>query len=138
MTPLISKMVRRVIARTSNANRSHRNRRPRLNVQNLEDRAVPAIFTVTNTDDTGVGSLHQAIDDANSAGTDDEIVFDTAGIFGSPQTIALASALPQLADNGSLTITGTGSSNLTIDAGGNFRVFDSFNSNPKSDLVLVP
>src|SRR5438876_433950 len=41
--------------------------RPRLEL--LEDRTTPAVFTVTNTDDDGGGSLRQAITDANNNAT---------------------------------------------------------------------
>ena len=42
----------------------------------------------------------------------DEIAFDTAGVFASPQTISLLTALPTITE--SVTITGTGATNLTI------------------------
>ena len=35
---------------------------PRLAVEPLEDRCVPATFTVLNTSDAGTGSLRDAID----------------------------------------------------------------------------
>src|SRR5439155_8764810 len=38
----------------------------RLRLEPLEGRDVPATFTVTNTDDSGGGSLRQAITDANN------------------------------------------------------------------------
>jgi len=50
-----------------------------------------AIFTVTNTNDSGPGSLRQAIEDSNAAGGDNTIEFDAA-LLG--QTITLLSALP--------------------------------------------
>src|SRR5437588_808031 len=40
--------------------------RPR--VEALEDRALPSTFTVTNTNDSGTGSLRQAIADSSGAG----------------------------------------------------------------------
>ena len=49
------------------------------------------IFTVTNTNDSGPGSLRQAIEDSNAAGGDNTIEFD-AGLLG--QTITLLTALP--------------------------------------------
>lgn len=55
--------------------------------------------TVTNTDDSGAGSLRQAIADAASG---DTIVFDAA-VFSVPQTITLAS---ELAVDKNLTIDG--------------------------------
>ncbi len=101
-------------------------RRIRLRVQDLEERATPANFTVTNTlDDGSVGSFRWAITQANAAGND-SIDFDTAGVFSTPQTIDLLSALPQI-NNGDLTINGTGATKLTIErsssAGTNFGIF---------------
>ncbi len=63
-------------------------------------------FIVTTTDDSGPGSLRQAILDANSAEGAGSIVFTTSG------TIMLASALPIIATN--VTIAGPGTNVLTI------------------------
>ena len=59
-----------------------------------------AIFAVTNTNDSGPGSLRQAIEDSNVAGGDNTIEFD-ASLIG--QTITLLTALPV---NTSATIDG--------------------------------
>lgn len=70
-----------------------------------------AVLTVSNLDDTGPGSLRDAIDQANlSVGTPDDIVFQ-AGLSG---TINIGSQLPSISDD--LTITGE--NRITIDAGG--------------------
>ncbi|MCC7495629.1 MAG: Ig-like domain-containing protein [Fimbriimonadaceae bacterium] len=61
-----------------------------------------ADFTVTNTSDSGAGSLRQAVNDANSTGTTDRVVFNLAGP--APYTIKLLSAIG-LGDD--LTIDGT-------------------------------
>jgi hypothetical protein len=53
-----------------------------------------ATFTVTNTNDSGAGSLRQAILDANATVPPDDIVFAIPG--GGVHTIALASALPAI------------------------------------------
>ena len=53
-------------------------------------------FTVTNTNDSGAGSLRQAILDANALGGLDTINFSIVG--GDPYTINLASALPTITD----------------------------------------
>jgi predicted outer membrane repeat protein len=50
-----------------------------------------AIFTVTNTNDSGAGSLRQAIIDANAAGGSDTIVFDSGVFSGESNTITLTS-----------------------------------------------
>src|SRR5262245_21764730 len=55
-----------------------------------------ATFTVTNTADTGAGSLRKAIDDANAAAGADTIAFNVsgAGCSGGVCTITPASQLP--------------------------------------------
>ncbi|HYF29948.1 MAG TPA: T9SS type A sorting domain-containing protein [Chitinophagaceae bacterium] len=55
-----------------------------------------AIFTVTNTNDSGPGSLRQAILDANLSPGDDVIVFNIPG--SGPHIITPASALPSIDD----------------------------------------
>jgi hypothetical protein len=52
-------------------------RRPQLEA--LEDRSLPSTFVVTNTNDAGLGSLCQAILDANANPGPDIIDFDIAG-----------------------------------------------------------
>lgn len=88
----------------------------------LEDRCVPATFTVNNTrDDGSAGSLRWAVGQANAFMGDDEIVFDNA-VFGTPQTIALAGTQLELHDEfGKTTVTGP-SVGVTVDAGGASRV----------------
>jgi titin len=68
----------------------------------LEDRLVPS-FLVTNTNDSGTGSLRQAILDANANPGPDLITFNIGG--GGVQTIAPLSALPAITDP--VTIDGT-------------------------------
>lgn len=74
---------------------------------------------VTNTNDSGDGSLRQAIINANAWASDDTITFAT----GANGTIVLGSALPTLANNGSLTITGNGSVDTVISGNHANRVF---------------
>lgn len=52
-----------------------------------------ATYAVTNTDDSGSGSLRQAITDANANGGADTITFSATG------TITLSSALPSISEN---------------------------------------
>ena len=64
----------------------------------------PQTYIVTNTNDSGVGSLRQAITNANaSVGVADTITFSIAG--GGTKIIALSSLLPQITDG--VTIDGT-------------------------------
>jgi hypothetical protein len=78
--------------------------------------AEAAGFTVTNLADSGAGSLRQAIDDANLAAGADTITFGVTGV------IALTSGELEITDD--ITITGPGADQLTVDAGGNSRVFN--------------
>ena len=69
----------------------------------LDDEAAAANFlTVTNTDDTGTGSLRQAILDANARPGLDYVTFDVPGA--GPHTIRPVSDLPKITD--SITIDG--------------------------------
>jgi len=70
------------------------------------------IYTVTNFNDSGPGSLRQAMNDANARVGADEIVFAST-VSG---TIALTSGPLVVAD--ALTLTGPGASVLTLDGGG--------------------
>src|SRR5262245_23287346 len=51
---------------------------PRLSVEGLEDRTVPSTFTVQNLADSGLGSLRQAVLNANASPGADLIRFATA------------------------------------------------------------
>jgi hypothetical protein len=116
--------------------RKSRRSRPRRfcpRVEALEGRLLPSIFTVTNTNDSGAGSLRQAILDANAHQGTNTIAFNIGG--GGVQTIQPVSALPTITNpvlidgttqpgfagsplivlNGSLA--GAGVSGLTIRAG---------------------
>src|SRR5262245_7007350 len=78
-------------------------RRFRPALEELEGRRLPAVLWVTNTGDSGPGSLRQAIDDSNaSVGVHDTISFR---IGSGTRTIAPASALPYVTDP--VTIDGT-------------------------------
>jgi parallel beta-helix repeat protein len=80
--------------------------RPRL--EPLEDRAVPSVLTVLNTNDAGPGSLRAAIGRANALPGPDTILF-APRVAG---TITLTSPLPDLSTG--LTIHGPGPSALTV------------------------
>src|SRR5262249_15471279 len=95
-----------------------------LRLESLEDRAVPATFMVTNTADTGAGSLRQAIISANNSFGADTINFDPM-IFSAGSTINLSNAndfagqLDGYTVNDSLTINGPGVLNLTLNGATN-------------------
>jgi hypothetical protein len=81
--------------------------------------AQAATYTVTNANDSGAGSLRDAINQANATPVADTINFSSS-LDG--QTITLLSALPNLANNGTLTITGNGATNTIISGSNAFRV----------------
>ncbi|HQU43447.1 MAG TPA: choice-of-anchor Q domain-containing protein, partial [Pirellulales bacterium] len=88
------------------------------------------------TPTAGQLSLREAIDQANAgtAGTT-VITFDPA-VFGStPQTIDLAQG--ELPITSSLTIAGPGSGELTINGGGNSRIFDVNDGTGADDLNVA-
>jgi hypothetical protein len=73
-------------------------------------------YTVTTTDDSGRGSLRQALLDANGSPGHDTITFAVSG------TVALASPLPSIGD--SVTVLGPGAGELAISGGSLYRIFD--------------
>jgi len=81
--------------------------------------AFPAsIIVVTNTDDSGPGSLRDAL-----ATAIDGDMIDATGISG---TILLTSGELQITH--AITISGPGAGNLAVDGNGTFRVFDNLTS----------
>ncbi len=86
----------------------------------LSGKSGAAVFTVTNTNDSGAGSLRQAILDANANPGADTITFNIPGP--GIRTISLLSVLPPLTDNAGATIDGytqSGSSANTLAVGDN-------------------
>jgi hypothetical protein len=78
--------------------------------------AEAATYTVTNTSDSGPGSLRQAIADANATPADDVIEFDP-NVFVTPQTmktISLTGGSLFVHAAGRLTIDGPGADLLTV------------------------
>src|SRR3954452_10923669 len=89
--------------------------RVRLAVETLEDCTVPSTFTVLNVNDSGAGSLRDAVAQANAKPGPDTINFDTVGVFATSQTITLTSGVITFAVDPTLTtVTGTGASLLTV------------------------
>lgn len=117
-----------------------RSRRPaqQISLESLELRQMLSVNTVTTTADVGVGSLRQAILDANATSASDQIEFAASLFTNGVGTITLASAFPAIAATsaaGSLTITGPGASLLTIDA--NQGDFSSFSINAGANLTIA-
>ena len=81
----------------------------------FHDTVRAVTLTVTNLDDSGAGSLRQAIEDANAAAGADTITFDVVG------TISLTSG--QLAISDDLTITGPTAGMVIISGNNASRVF---------------
>lgn len=104
-------------------------RRAALHMTTLEDRTVPATFTVTSTADTGVGSLRAQIAAANAAAGADIINFDPA-VFTSAKTILLTTG--EIAITSDLTIDGPTAA-LTISGNSSSRIF---NINGAGTLVV--
>ncbi len=91
--------------------------------------AQAATYTVTNSSDSGPGSLRDAIDQANATvGVADTIVFSFSG------TIVLASRLPFITDE--LTIDGAGRS-ITISGGGAVQVMINLSTLTLNALTIA-
>src|SRR5271165_463819 len=94
-------------------------------IDTLEGRALLSTATVTNTNDSGPGSLRDAIDNAISG----EVINFAKTALG---TIHLTSG-PLFVDMIDLTILGPGPDKLTISGGGNSTVLDFLSVFPPSD-----
>src|SRR5262249_32140626 len=86
-----------------------KNRRTRPRLEALEDRTMPAPFLVSNLNDSGVGSLRQAVLDANAAAPGPNEIDFAAGLHG---TITLTSG--ELLLTRSVTINGPGANKLSV------------------------
>jgi hypothetical protein len=86
-----------------------------------------ANIVVTNTNDSGEGSLRQAILDANASAGADTISF-AGSLFtdATPDTISLTSGELTITDD--VTIEGTGANQLTVSGNNASRVFNIFNA----------
>ncbi len=97
-----SNRARRSASRRSIPTRARSSARRRLLIESLETRQVCATFTVINTDDSGAGSLRQAIIDANNSAGTDIVEFNIPGA--GVHTIEPLTSLPTSTD---ITIDGT-------------------------------
>jgi autotransporter-associated beta strand protein/predicted outer membrane repeat protein len=111
---------------------------PRLNLEALEERTVPAVFNVTNTDDSGPGSLRAAL---TAAGTGDDSIEFTGAMFldATPDTITLTTGQITNANSFFVTINGPTAARLTIDGNnaGRHVVFNNFANVKVNDLTFV-
>jgi hypothetical protein len=95
----------------------------------LAQASYSAVFTVTNTNDSGPGSLRQAVLDANVNNVEDTIVFDAA-VFNVPRTIVLTTGeIVIQPDDASgtariVTIIGPGANLLELNGNNNSRIFN--------------
>jgi hypothetical protein len=112
-----------------------------LELQRLEVRAVPTIYTVNALSDNNSGSgtsgdLRYCLGQANADKlSSDTIVFDNV-VFATPQTIELS--MGELFIQGSTSIQGPGADRLTIDGEGASRVFRIDNgSTSHTDVTIV-
>ena len=108
------------------ARRPHARRRlTRPTLMALEDRRLLSTIVVNNPTDTPVTGeidLRQAIGQANTNGGAETITFDKT-VFKTPQTITLNGTQLELSDTtGTETITGP-KAGVTVNGGGNSRVF---------------
>ncbi len=122
----------------SNSPRSRRSlagvRRARMNLELLEDRAVPAVFTVNSLADIltpprGVVTLRSAIQAANNTPGNNTINIAVAGTYkiaipGANTGTNASGAFTILPNGGNLTIQNTSKGNVTIDGQFMDRVFD--------------
>jgi hypothetical protein len=79
-------------------------------------------FVVINTNDSGEGSLRQAILNANAIAGDDTISFANLFTDATPDTITLTSG--EFGINSNLTLVGTGANLLTLSGNNASRVFN--------------
>ncbi len=96
-------------------------------------------FTTTNINDLGLGSLRQAILDANALAGADDIRFDPTVFNGAQAAITLASTLAINVTTGDLNISGAfGASNVTVSGNNAVRVFDvTGNGNTTFDSLRI-
>lgn len=114
------------------ARRTRRSHRLPLGLLDLECRIAPATFTVTNANNSGTGSLRQAVINANNAAGADLI--DFSSFFNSPRTITLAS---QISITGPVTIDGPSAANVTISGNDAVRIFNTQSAPTGAAIQLV-
>jgi hypothetical protein len=116
--------------------RAVRSPRRLLLLEPLEDRCLPSTFTVLNTDDSGAGSLRQAILNANAAMGASEIAFDIAS--SGTQTISPVTPLPSLGNSITLDATtepGFGGTPIVVLSGKNLTGSTGLKVTGNNDVV---
>jgi hypothetical protein len=109
----------RLFQDATRTSRRPRQRRCALGLERLEDRVALATFVVSNLNDSGAGSLRQAIAQSNATLGPNEIDF----AIGSTGTITLTSGRLTIARN-DLTIVGPGADQLSVSGDATSRVFE--------------
>lgn len=99
-------------------------------IESLEPRIAPAAFVVINLNDSGPGSLRDAISQANANAGPDVITF-LKGLTG---VLPVSS---QLSISDTLTVKGPGPSKLSLDGGFGTRVFSVTDLNDQVDSLLT-
>src|SRR5436190_16444760 len=89
----IARRSRKAAGITGKTRRKSRSLSAATSMELLETRRLFSTFTVTSAADSGTGTLRAAITSANGLAGADTIVFSLGG---SPQTIQLASVLPDV------------------------------------------
>ena len=123
-------------AKSSRRRHGANGHRSQLTFELLEQRQMLTSITVTNLNDSGPGSLRDAIEQANANPGQDDITFDQSIAGG---TINLSSGQLDVTDN-DLSINGN---NVTIDAQGSSRVIEINDANDDgggteiSDLTIT-
>jgi hypothetical protein len=96
-----------------------------LMIESMEPRVLMSTYVVSNTNDSGAGSLRAAVLDASSNAGDDTITFDPS-VFtvGASHTINLTGGELQIADiTGITAIIAPAETSLTLDGGRITRIF---------------
>jgi hypothetical protein len=88
-------------------------------IRETQAHSLSTTFTVTTTNDSGPGSLREAIVNANATGGVDTIEFNLSGC---PCVIVLSTTLPLITNE--VVINGPGVDQLAIDGNHNMRVLD--------------